>query len=80
MSKRRGDYNGGSTVLSATGNGFRNPDFPTRKKKRMRVRPEDRAYALPKMSVAERREYERHRREMTEPKFALLRKNPSKTP
>ena len=81
MGKRRGNYIGGSTVLTATGTGFNSdPDFPTKKKKRPRVRPEDRAYAPPKMSAAEQREYDRLRREMTEPKFVLLRKNPSKKP
>lgn len=82
MGKRRGNYIGGSTMLSASGNGFStDPDFPARKKKkRPQVRPEDRAYAPPKMSAAEQAEYDRLRKQMTEPKFVLLKRSRIKKP
>ncbi|MER9886822.1 hypothetical protein NKJ48_14215 [Mesorhizobium sp. M0114] len=60
MSKKRGDYRGGSTVLSAQGTGFSyDPNFPQRKKKHPKIHKEDWAYDPPPLTAAEQAENER---------------------
>lgn len=76
MSKSRGGYAGGSTVLRSSGAGFSDhPDFwhvSKKKKKRARKTSVDRAYVQPPLTKDEQAETEEILRKMLGPNYDLV--------
>ncbi len=75
MSKRRGTYLGGSTVVLPSGAGFSvGPDFPSQKRERREARPENRTDVSSKRTSEEQAEYDRFKAEKLGGGFTLIKR------